>query len=82
MSAVIHVVPRLPPAVCGVGDYALLVGSAMEKLHSELHCGYIACGQELLESPHRPGERNATGLCNPSLMWRLVEELAGELNGE
>jgi hypothetical protein len=54
----------------------------MEKLHCELHCGYIACGQELLESPHRPGERNMAGLCSPSLLWRAVEELAGELNGE
>jgi hypothetical protein len=79
MSLTIHIVPQLPPAVSGVGDYALLVGSAMQDLSTGECCRYIACG--CVRTEHAPDgtRRNATGACEPSRLWQEVREVADEL---
>jgi hypothetical protein len=79
-SAIIHLVPRLTPALCGVGDYATLVGGRIEELNADVRCGYVACGH-LTESPYAGGiaHRNVTGTCDPTNLWRAVSEIIDEL---
>jgi hypothetical protein len=82
MSLVIHVVPQLPPSICGVGDYAALVGGKIEEQSAELRCAYVACGYHAAEESNRSaGRRNATGSCNLVTLWRAIEELVSELAG-
>src|SRR5580658_1908795 len=82
MQVVIQVVPRASPVVCGVGDYAALVGRRIEEQEPGLRCGYIACGYERVEHPQRPLQRNVTGACDPGSMWSAVRELASEISGD
>jgi hypothetical protein len=82
MQVVIQVVPRASPVVCGVGDYAALVGRRMEEQEPGLRCGYVACGYERVEHPQRPLQRNVTGACDPGSMWSAVRELASEISGD
>lgn len=44
LRCVIQITPRVPPAVCGVGDYATLVGRRIESVPYEVSCRYIAAG--------------------------------------
>ena len=69
--------------ICGVGDYATLVGSRLEQLRPELRCGYIACGSQREPRPSdATGLRNITGTCDARCLWRAVGELADELNSD
>ncbi|HEV8071809.1 MAG TPA: hypothetical protein VGP76_29105 [Planctomycetaceae bacterium] len=80
MSLIIHLVPQLPPANCGVGDYATLVGHKLSELRPETHCGYVACGHREAEQPVRsPGWRDATGRCDAVHLWRAIARVAEEL---
>ena len=79
MSLTIHIVPQLPPAISGVGDYAVLVGSAMEDLSTASCSRYIACGHVRTEHAPARTSRDATGACEPSRLWQEVRETAGEL---
>lgn len=77
----VHLIPKPPPMICGVGDYAALLGRKLEDLHPNVKCGYVACGHTSAASPSQePGRRDATG-CNAAGLWRSVAELVGELNG-
>ena len=75
----IHLVPHLPPEICGLGDYATLVGEKMEDLHSDVRSLFLACG-------HRPttvatestAARDVTGSCEANSLWRAVTELVNE----
>jgi hypothetical protein len=82
MQVVIQIVPQVSPVVCGVGDYAALVGRRMEEQEPGLRCGYVACGYEQAEHAQRPLQRNLTGACDAARMWSAVQELAGEINGD
>lgn len=44
MTSLLHISPQLPPAICGVGDYATLVGERIEQLYPDVRCGYVAAG--------------------------------------
>ncbi|MEO9595584.1 hypothetical protein [Rhodopirellula bahusiensis] len=44
MKQFLHISPNVPPAICGVGDYAATVGSRMEQLQPGLECRYLAAG--------------------------------------
>jgi hypothetical protein len=82
MSLIIHIVPQLPPAICGVGDYATLVGRKLEELWPDVRCGYVACGYRAAEQPaDGQGRRDATGCREASRMWSAVGELVDELAG-
>jgi hypothetical protein len=80
MSVIIHLVPQLPPAICGVGDYATLVGRKLSELRPDTHCGYVACGHLVAEQPVTSrGWRDATGRCDAAQLWRAVGEVVEEL---
>src|SRR5438445_738128 len=49
VSLIVHIVPQSPPAICGLGDYATLIGSKMEELWPDVRCGYVACGHQAAE---------------------------------
>lgn len=80
MSVILHIIPQLPPAICGVGDYSFLVGAKIEQLRSDVRCGYIACGSRAAENPViSPGHRDATGSSQSAPLWRAVGDLIDEL---
>lgn len=82
MSLIIHLVPRLPPAICGLADYSLLVGGKIEQQQPDVQCGYVACGHRLeAEFDDGRGRRNATEACDTTRLWRAVEEVVDELAG-
>lgn len=43
MKRVLHVVPRVPPAVCGIGDYAWLLAQALRDGH-DIHSSFLSAG--------------------------------------
>ncbi len=61
----LHLTPQLPPAICGLGDYATVVGARMEGLRPGVRCAYLACG-------HRVAPQNAERL------WQNIERLSAE----
>lgn len=75
MALIIHIAPQLPPAICGVGDYAVLVGRRMEEVQPDVQCDYIACG-------HQAALLNGTGLgagdepilWNARRLWQAVKD--------
>lgn len=69
MQAVLHITPQVPPAICGVGDYAAVVGRRMEELCPEVRCCYLAAG-------HRAAGVGATR--DVAKFWDAVEEMAEE----
>jgi len=73
-------VPRVAPVICGVADYAALIGRRMEE-EAGLRCGQIACGHEPIEGPRQSLQRNVTGACDAGKLWSAVHELTSELNG-
>jgi hypothetical protein len=83
MARLIHLVPRLPPELCGVGDYATLVGGKIEALHGHVSCAYISCGHHRSEAViNSDKRRDITGRCEPSELWRAVDELSGNSAGD
>jgi hypothetical protein len=80
-SALIHLVPRLPPAICGLGDYATLVGSQIEGLHDEVRCGYVACAHRVdNQFADGPAQRNVTGSADATRLWQAVQTLIDEFS--
>ncbi|MCB1226103.1 MAG: hypothetical protein KDK99_09865 [Verrucomicrobiales bacterium] len=43
MNHILQIVPRVPPAVCGIGDYAWLLGRALHEGH-DIHSRFLAAG--------------------------------------
>ena len=66
VQGVIHITPQIPPAICGVGDYAAVVGRRMEELCAEVRCGYLAAG-------HRAA--GAGAMKDVAKFWGAVEEV-------
>lgn len=64
MSSILHITPSLPPAVCGVGDYATVVGTSMEQSYSGLGCGYLAAGYRQ--------RRLARAVCTSDWLWQEI----------
>lgn len=79
MTFLIHITPQLPPAVCGVGDYATVVGSRMEELVPEVFCHYLATGPRALASvyDHHP-RYSYVAPTHSANFWRRVEETTAE----
>jgi hypothetical protein len=79
---VIHLVPELPPCISGVGDYAMEVGRQLEE-NVGASCAYIAAGHRKVALPaDGPCVRNITARCEPSALWRAIEELADMPTGD
>ncbi len=73
---IIHIAPQLPPALCGVGDYATLLGRKIEELRSDTKCVYLGCGHHNKGSiSDTVGIGNTIGDCDPERMWQAVELL-------
>jgi hypothetical protein len=80
MSLIVHIVPQLPPAICGVGDYSLLIGRRIEELAPAERCGYVTCGfRAAKQPPESPVWRDATGCCDGARLWNAVDELVEEM---
>jgi hypothetical protein len=43
MTRVLQIVPRVPPAVCGIGDYAWLLAQALREEH-DIHSSFLSAG--------------------------------------
>ena len=77
LAQLIHLVPHLPPEICGLGDYATLVGGKIEELHSDIRCAYVACGhRKTVDAANSDTRRDIAGHCSANELWRTVEELA------
>src|SRR5689334_1830579 len=82
MPLIIHLVPQLPPAICGLGDYAVSVGAKIEDVQPDVRCAYIACGyRNENEFNHEPARRNLPRDCDAEGLWHAVGELVDELAG-
>jgi hypothetical protein len=80
MTAILHIAPRLPPAICGVGDYATLVGGRMEQMFPGVRCAYLACGHQSLEIESASG-RNGSAINGSSRQhfWEAVRSRLDEI---
>jgi hypothetical protein len=77
LTLFVHIVPHLPPEICGVGDYAMAVGGKIEELHPEVRCGYLACGYRRSNATENAAaRRDITGHCNVGEIWQCVTNLA------
>jgi hypothetical protein len=78
----IHITPQLPPAVCGVGDYARVVGGRMEQLAPGVRCAYVAAGTRAAALPPAKGNESARlarslgGAPSAAALWAAIESLA------
>lgn len=43
MTRILHIVPQVPPAVCGIGDYAWLLAQALRDEH-DIHSSLLSAG--------------------------------------
>jgi hypothetical protein len=68
MSTILSIVPRLPPAVDGVGDYACLLADALVAQH-RISTKFIAC------DPSQPIESQSGALGSVQLMTRSQDSL-------
>jgi hypothetical protein len=76
---IIQIVPNLPPVICGVGDYAALVGAESAQVRPSLHSAFVACGWRAEVQPEETvGLRNITGACDGAELWRAIEALVDE----
>jgi hypothetical protein len=76
---IIQIVPNLPPVVCGVGDYAAMVGAELAQARPSLYSAFVACGWRAEVQPEETaGLRNITGACDPTRLWRAIEGLVDE----
>lgn len=67
-AKLVHIVPNLPPAICGVGDYALAVSKAMNIREPGINSSCIAAGIETF-GKQTPGT---------SRFWNKVEDALGD----
>ena len=76
LVSVIQIVPNLPPVVCGVGDYAALLGAELNQMRPALPSSFVACGWRREAQPEETeGVRNITGACEAKEFWRAIEVL-------
>lgn len=79
MSLFIHITPKHPPAICGLGDYATVVGTRIEADYPGVRCGYVAGGHQRLEDLRTwPMRRNVTGTTTGATIWNACRELVAE----
>lgn len=65
----VHIVPNVPPQICGVGDYANAVKNALAHSHPDIECQLFAAGTKIRERE-----------CgNPFWLW---EGIANSIRGE
>ena len=82
-STVIHICPQLPPAVCGVGDYALVLGRRMEDLGSDIQCRWIACGWKAAAAKEaRKGANSESSSSRAQGMWSAINTMSGGAVGQ
>jgi hypothetical protein len=48
MTRILHILPRVPPAVCGIGDYAWLLAQALQNEH-DIHSSFLSAGTNWAE---------------------------------
>ncbi len=66
MQQILHITPNLPPAICGLGDYAAVVGARIEQLFPAVECRYLAAG-------YRSGD-GTRRLMSPKWFWNEVSQ--------
>lgn len=72
----IHIVPQLPPEICGLGDYATVVGARIESLFPDVQCCYVAAGyRKSNSSASHKASRDVRASRDGSLLWRAISEL-------
>jgi hypothetical protein len=81
-AGLIHVVPQLPPAVCGIGDYATVVGNRMEKLSTDIRCQYLGAGHRASELIDTPATYRGLERQYADRFWRVAEEITNELDAD
>jgi hypothetical protein len=74
LNTILHITPNLPPAVCGVGDYATVVGQRMGEIDLTVRCSYLAAGYR--------GRDVAVGACSPDWFWRQIAEHRSSTPGD
>jgi hypothetical protein len=73
MRLIVHITSQLPPAICGVGDYATLVGQRMEELNPQARCTWIACGHHGQHSGFVPGGKRRQWASNDAHgLWNAI----------
>jgi hypothetical protein len=77
---IIQIVPRLPPAIDGVGDYAYLLAQQLRK-GPEIQTRFLVCGAKSDEQPSTPAPLpEDEGSCVDGFsVYRLRERSAAEL---
>lgn len=79
MVSVIQIVPSLPPVVCGVGDYAALVGAELGQVRPALSPSFVVCGWRSEAQPEESESlKNITGACEANILWKAIEALVDE----
>jgi hypothetical protein len=73
MLRVLHIVPRVPPAVCGVGDYAWNIARGLKRDH-DMTSTFIAAGVSGHVAPENPEFRVVRAECGEPLLRALVTE--------
>jgi hypothetical protein len=80
MPFFIHIAPQLSPVICGVGDYAALVGTKMEESRPDVRCGYVACGHhKTSDVVSGEGRIDARGVTGANAFWGAVRACIDDL---
>ena len=70
MTRILHILPRVPPAVCGIGDYAWLLAQSLRDEH-DIHSSFLAAGTTWTEPQ---GETEFLVFRLPDLSTRALVE--------
>ena len=73
MLRVLHIVPRVPPAVCGVGDFAWNIASGLKRDHNMSNT-FIAAGVSGYVPSENPEFRVVRAECGEPLLRALITE--------
>lgn len=77
---IVEITPQLPPHICGLGDYATLVGRKIAD-SSQSKCAFVAAGCKASAEPMNAANvRNITGACDSSRLWQAIDSLRNELD--
>ncbi len=70
---IVHLTSQLPPAICGVGDYATLIGQRIEEIDPQVRCAWIACGHHGPHSGFVPNGRRTQWASNDAHgLWNAI----------
>jgi hypothetical protein len=78
MQTILSIVPRLPPAIDGVGDYAWLLAKSLAERH-QIATKFITC-DPVVETAGKNIESDSTNLIQIQLPQRSVGELLASLD--